>query len=104
MERLKKNHLQKIKDLCLLHNVNKLYTFGSINTTKYNEESDIDFLVDFKKMDFGEYADNYFDLSEKLENLLKKPIDLITLKSLKNPYFIESVDKSKKLIYEKRTS
>jgi len=51
-------------------------------------------------MGFGEYADNYFDLAEKLENLLKKPIDLITLQSLKNPYFIESVDKSKKLIYE----
>jgi len=100
MERLKKSHFQKIKDLCLLHNVNKLYTFGSINTEKYNQDSDIDFLVDFNDMDFGDYADNYFDLAEKLESLLKKPIDLVTIKSLKKPSFIESVEKSKELIYE----
>jgi predicted nucleotidyltransferase len=100
MERIKKSHLQKIKDLCLKHNVNKLYTFGSINTENFNQDSDVDFLVDFKQMDYGDYADNYFDLAEKLESLLKKHIDLVTIKSLKKPYFIESVEKSKELIYE----
>jgi predicted nucleotidyltransferase len=32
-----------IKNLCETHNVEKLYLFGSTTTTKFNEESDIDF-------------------------------------------------------------
>ena len=51
-------------------------------------------------MDYADYADNYFALVENLEKLLVKPIDLITDKSLTNPYFIESVDKTKILLFE----
>jgi len=50
-------------------------------------------------MDFGDYADTYFELAEELEKIFKRPIDLATEKSLSNPYFIESINKSKTLLY-----
>lgn len=50
-------------------------------------------------MEYGDYADNYFEIAEKLEEVFKRPVDLLTEKSLKNPYFIKSVNNSKKLLY-----
>jgi len=50
-------------------------------------------------MDFGDYADTYFELAEEFEKVFKRPVDLVTEKSLSNPYFIESINKSKTLLY-----
>lgn len=76
-----------------------LYAFGSVNTTKFNKDSDVDLIIDFRIEDPLEYADNYFDLKFALENILGRPIDLLESKALKNPYLKESIDKSKVLIY-----
>lgn len=46
-------------------------------------------------MDYGDYADTYFDLTDQFENLFQRPVDLVTEKSLSNPYFIESVNQPK---------
>ena len=64
-----------------------------------NYKSDIDLLISFKPMDFGDYADSYFDLADKFENLFQRPVVLVTDKSLSNPYFINSVNQTKTLIY-----
>ena len=50
-------------------------------------------------MDYGDYADTYFDLADKFESLFQRPVDLVTDKSLSNPYFIDSVNQTKTLIY-----
>jgi len=50
-------------------------------------------------MNSSDYADNYFEVAEKFELILNRPVDLITDKSLKNPYFIDSVNQSKTLLY-----
>ena len=78
----------------------ELYIFGSVTGKKFSEKSDVDLLVNFKSMPIFNYADNYFDLLEDLEKVLKRKVDLITLKSLKNPYFIEEVNETKRKIYE----
>ena len=93
------DNYEKIKKICSLHNVNKLYAFGSVCTENFNDKSDIDFIVSFKPMDFGDYADTYFNLAEKFEALLNRPVDLITENSLYNPYFIDSINKTRTLIY-----
>jgi len=79
--------------------VNSLYVFGSVCTDKFNEKSDIDLLISFKTMDFGDYADTYFELAEEFEKLFKRQVDLVTDKSSSNPYFIQSINKSKTLLY-----
>jgi len=77
-----------------------LFAFGSVCTDKFNDSSDIDLLVSFKPMDFGDYADNYFSIADKLEEIFHRPVDLVTDKSLSNPYFINSINKTKISIYE----
>lgn len=92
-------NLKEIEALCDAHNVKNLYAFGSVCTNNFNDSSDIDLLISFDKMDFGDYADTYFLLADKFEKLFHRPVDLVTDKSLSNPYFIKSVNQTKTLIY-----
>lgn len=85
--------------LCLTHNVKSLYAFGSILTDKFNNDSDIDLIVDFATIEPADYADNYFDFKFSLEEILKRPIDLLEEKAIKNPYFKSSVNKQRQLVY-----
>jgi predicted nucleotidyltransferase len=100
MQRIIEDNIDKIKALCAMYNVKSLFAFGSVCTDKFNDQSDIDLLIAFNAMDYGDYADSYFDLADKFEELFKRPVDLITDKSLSNPYFINSLNQTKMLIYE----
>lgn len=94
------NKIEDLKVAMKLHHVKDAYAFGSVCSNQFNDLSDIDILVSFKEMKVEEYADNYFALLYSLEDILKRDVDLVTDKSLRNPYFIQSVNRSKKLIYE----
>lgn len=94
------NHTSDISKLCKIHKVKTLYAFGSVLTEKFNNESDIDLIVDFYPQDVLDYADNYFDLKFSLEDIFKRPIDLLEDKAIKNPYFRLSVNQQRKLVYE----
>ncbi len=99
MHRLLIDNIDKINAICVSHHVKSLFAFGSICTDKFTDNSDIDLLISFYPMDYSDYADSYFNLVDKLENLFHRPVDLVTDKSLSNPYFIDSVNKTKTLIY-----
>ena len=88
-----------INRLCASHKVRHLYVFGSALTEKYNADSDIDFVVDFEPIELSMYADNYYDLKFSLQDILKKPIDLLEDQAIKNPYFKASINLQRKLIY-----
>ena len=85
--------------LCDEHKVGKLFVFGSVLGSQFNEHSDIDFIVDFKDVDLYDYADNYFDLKDGLENLFNRPVDLLEERAIKNPILKQSIDTSKVLVY-----
>ena len=93
-------YITSIEKLCRLHNVKTLYAFGSVLTEKFNNESDVDFIVDFKDLSVEDYVDNYFDLKFSLEDALKRPVDLLEEKAIKNPYFKQNVNQQKQLVYE----
>ena len=63
--------LPQIIILCKKYNVDRLHVFGSVLTDKFNEESDIDLIVDFDKENIVNYFDNYFDFKYSLENVLR---------------------------------
>jgi predicted nucleotidyltransferase len=100
MHKLLTDNKDEINTLCKNHNVRYLFAFGSIVTGSFDDKSDIDLLVSFNPMDYGDYADTYFQLAEKFENLFNRQVDLVTDKSLKNSYFIDSVNETKALLYE----
>ena len=77
-----------------------LFVFGSVLGDTFNEESDIDFVVDFSDVSLEDYADNYFDLKFSLEKLLERDIDLLESRAIRNPYLLESIDSTKQLVYE----
>ena len=94
------NYIDQIRALCTENKVRRLFVFGSVLTDQFNESSDVDLLVDIAKSDPFDYAESYFDLKFKLQDLLKRPIDLLEEKSLKNTYLIENINQTKRLIYE----
>lgn len=89
----------QIQELCENHKVKTLYSFGSVNTTKFTKESDVDLVVDFKIEDPIEYTENYFGLKFELEKILKRQIDLLESKAIRNPFLRESIDRTKVLVY-----
>lgn len=102
MNELVKNRIEEVKILCESLGVEKLWVFGSVNSTNFTSESDIDFLVSFIKLKIEDYAENYFLLAENLENIFGRNVDLVTVNSLSNPYFIKEIEKSKSLIYDRQ--
>jgi hypothetical protein len=98
VDRLQKHQPALIK-LCKAHKVKSLYAFGSVLSDNFNAESDIDLIVDFASMEVEDYADNYFDFKFSLQELFKRPIDLLEEKAIKNPYFRESVNQKRQLVY-----
>ena len=99
MQRLILDNLDEIKILCKANKVKTLFAFGSVCTDRFSDKSDIDLLISFEPMDYADYADTYFDLADKFEDLFHRPVDLVTDKSLSNPYFIDSVNQTKTMLY-----
>lgn len=100
MNSIIQGQLGKIRALCKQHKVKSLYSFGSVNTPEFTDKSDIDLLIDFEAgISVEDYTDNYFSLREKFAQLFKRDVDLVTRRSLSNPFFIREVEQSKRLIY-----
>ncbi len=92
-------NIEDLKRLCTMYNVEKMYLFGSALNSNFNKESDVDLLVKFKVIELSKYFDNYMDFKEKLENLFGRKVDLVEEQTLRNPILINSINKSKELIY-----
>ncbi|MBQ8191331.1 MAG: nucleotidyltransferase domain-containing protein [Bacteroidaceae bacterium] len=97
--KLIENNIQKIVALCKKYKVGKLFVFGSILTSRFNDDSDVDLVVDFDKVTLEEYADNYFDFKYALEKLFGRDVDLLEDKAIRNPILRRNIDNSKQLIY-----
>jgi Predicted nucleotidyltransferases len=99
MNRIVLDKIDELKRLCNIYGVKSMYVFGSVCTDKFNDNSDIDILISFDNLSIDQYTDNYFDLHYKLQDLFGRKVDLLTERSLSNPYFIKSVEQTKQLIY-----
>ncbi|GGC08635.1 nucleotidyltransferase family protein [Dyadobacter sediminis] len=98
MERLGK-YKATITKLCKAHKVKSLYAFGSVLTKNFTDESDIDLIIDFLDMEVEDYADNYFDFKFSLQEIFKRPVDLLEEKAIKNPYFLQNINQQRQLVY-----
>ena len=63
-----------VQDILRKYGVNRLGLFGSYARGQQRPDSDIDFLVEFKKPDF----DSFMELAFYLESLFGHKVDLIT--------------------------
>lgn len=93
-------HLSDIEALCRRFGVRRLDLFGSAAGDRFDpSRSDFDFLVDLGEQPSAAYVDAYFGLQESLEQLLGRPVDLVTEPSLTNPYLRKSILQSRQLLY-----
>ncbi|WP_373060423.1 nucleotidyltransferase family protein [Zunongwangia sp. H14] len=97
--KIDEKNINRIKKLCKKYKVRTFSAFGSVTREDFSSDSDIDFVVDFEENDPFIYTDLYFQLKEKLEKLLKRQIDLIEERGIKNQYFKKELDNTKILIY-----
>ncbi|MFN5849072.1 MAG: nucleotidyltransferase family protein, partial [Chitinophagales bacterium] len=88
-------NIDNLNKLCINYNVEKMYLFGSVLNSKFNDKSDIDLLVKFREIDLAEYFDNYINFKEKLAELFGRKVDLIEEQTLRNPILIKSINNSK---------
>ena len=91
---------EELKALCRRYRVRRLELFGSTATGQDRpDKSDLDFLVEFDPLPPGSYADAYFGLLEALEALSGRDVDLVVASAIRNPYFLQSVERTKTLLY-----
>ena len=89
-----------LESLCRRYRVRRLELFGSaVGKSFDHESSDLDFLVEFRELRENEYADAYFGLLADLKALFHREVDLVVESAVKNPYFRESIERSRTLLY-----
>jgi len=89
-----------LEALCRRFQVRRLELFGSAAGATFDQESsDLDFIVEFDDHPANGHADAYFGLAEALTELFHRDVDLVVLSAVKNPYFRESIERSRTLLY-----
>ncbi len=90
----------EVAALCRRFHVRRLDLFGSAARGTFDPaRSDLDFVVTYEEMPPEEYADVFFGLHDELADLFRRPIDLLTAESIRNPYLRESIENSRMVLY-----
>ena len=93
------NHKKQIISTCKKYDVASLAVFGSVLNERFQNTSDIDFLVIFKKQKIEGSFDRYFNMKEELERILNHQVDLVCENQITNPFFKEDIERSKQILY-----
>ena len=103
MIRLIEKHRADIEILCRQYGVLRLDLFGSAATGAFDADtSDLDFIATFAETEMPGYADRYLGFAEALEALFSRPVDLLTERSIRNPYFRQAVAATRKPVFVER--
>ena len=100
MQPIIETHRAEIAALCRRFHVRQLELFGSAACGDFDSaRSDIDFLVEFEALAPVSYADAWFGLREGLEALLRRSVDLVSARTVANPYLAASIAASREMVY-----
>lgn len=92
-------HWSELRELCRRYGVRRLDLFGSAAVGGFDPaRSDLDFVVEFDGHP-AHLFDRYFGLKESLEALYGRPVDLVSEGASVNPYFVESLNRTRRRVY-----
>lgn len=93
--------LPQLKAALKKHKIVRAFLFGSAISEQFNKDSDIDLLVAMQSdIDPVEAGEHFWDLYYDLKKLFNREVDILSERSLKNPYLIQELDQKKLLVYE----
>ncbi len=96
-------HFEELAELCERFRVDKLFAFGSVITNRFDPQtSDLDLIVELEAMPPLEKGEMLIGLWDALEKLFGLKVDLLTDQPIKNPYLRKEVEKTKRLIYDRK--
>jgi len=91
--------LEVLKTLSRKHKIKTLSLFGSVLRHDFNENSDIDILVEFlPETDYSLFE--LYDIQEDFSSTLGRKVDLVEKQSLRNPYRKKRILETARKIYE----
>lgn len=91
---------KRLGELCAEFGVRRLELVGSGLTDDFDPaKSDVDFIIEFGDPGSRGAFMQYMGLKLEMESLLGRPVDLIELSQLTNPYLIRSLTERRKSIY-----
>lgn len=97
-------HRPELNRLCREFKVIRLDLFGSAAAGRFQESaSDLDFIVSFSDTTTSGYADRYLDFAQGLERIFQHRVDLVTERSIRNPFFRQAVESARELVYDHRS-
>lgn len=90
----------QVAELCRQSRVKRLELFGSAARDDFDEaHSDIDFLVELDNDPQVSPLDAYFGLKDALEAIFGRPVDLVSMGSIVNPYVMAAIERDRQVIY-----
>jgi predicted nucleotidyltransferase len=88
---------QSLRTLCQRYGVQRLDVFGSAARGDFDPaHSDLDLIVQMQGEREPGYARRFCGFAEELEALYQRPVDLLTERMIKNPYFKAEVQRSRR--------
>jgi uncharacterized protein len=90
----------EIEALCRGFGVRRLDVFGSAVGEEFDvDSSDVDMLVEFDAGPGFDWVGSYFGLKEGLERALGRAVDVVSVTSIRNPYFLDRVMRTREPLY-----
>jgi len=100
MHRIIEDNLDALQQLCKKYRVSRLEVFGSAATDAFDPAtSDVDLLVEFDVTGEGSGLEQYIGFIQAAEQLLGCRVDVVNPASIRNPYFKQGVDETRRPLY-----
>ena len=92
-------NIHKLNNLCKKHKVKSLYAIGSVLTSRFRDDSDIDLVVNFNDSEVEDSFVNFFDFQDALETLFARKVDLVDYSAINSNIFLSEVNRTRQFIY-----
>jgi uncharacterized protein len=91
---------KELEMICRRYGVTQLEIFGSAIRADFDQNrSDIDLIVRFRDEQSKGLFERYWGLAEELGKFFDRPIELLTERMIRNPYFRAAVDAERQTLY-----
>lgn len=93
--------LPELEQLCKLYGVRRLEVVGSAaREVDFDQaRSDVDFLVEFEPGRLPARLSAFFGFREALAQTVGRPVDLLMLEAVRNPYVKANLERNRLLLY-----